>query len=146
MPRCPPCGIHRAITRRRHPMPIGRDRRSSQSSKLLGLRTTANQQVASGVFWSVRVGHSPRTRPEIHRSRQWIHRHLSRSSRPALGVMMKWWVIAPSGPEKLDDGEPQRYGKTTTITHFIDSGPYRNERRYQVAVNDYRQQPAALSL
>ncbi|GBP54548.1 hypothetical protein EVAR_43420_1 [Eumeta japonica] len=62
MPRCPPCGIHRAITRRRHPMPIGRDRRSPQSSNLLGLRITANQQVASGVFWSVRVGHSPRTR------------------------------------------------------------------------------------
>ncbi|GBP96934.1 hypothetical protein EVAR_77047_1 [Eumeta japonica] len=62
MPRCPPCGIHRAITRRRHPMPIGRDRRSPQSSNSLGLRTTANQQVASGVFWSVRVGHSPRTR------------------------------------------------------------------------------------
>ncbi|GBP43576.1 hypothetical protein EVAR_87493_1 [Eumeta japonica] len=40
----------RAITRRRHPMPIGHDRRSPQSSNLLGLRTTANQQVASGVF------------------------------------------------------------------------------------------------
>ncbi|GBP97320.1 hypothetical protein EVAR_101021_1 [Eumeta japonica] len=23
------------------------------------------------------------------------------------GSMMKWWVTAPSGPEKLDDGEPQ---------------------------------------
>ncbi|GBP45126.1 hypothetical protein EVAR_33231_1 [Eumeta japonica] len=43
-------------------MPIGRDRRSPQSSNLLGLRTTANQQVASGVFWSVKVGHTPRTR------------------------------------------------------------------------------------
>ncbi|GBP88720.1 Probable RNA-directed DNA polymerase from transposon BS [Eumeta japonica] len=52
----------RAITRRRHPMPIGRDRRSPQSSNLLGLRTTANQQLDSGVFWSVKVGHTPRTR------------------------------------------------------------------------------------
>ncbi|GBP82789.1 hypothetical protein EVAR_57348_1 [Eumeta japonica] len=33
--------------------------------------------------------------------------------------MMKWWVAAPSGPEKLDDGEPRRYGKTTTITHLL---------------------------
>ncbi|GBP24145.1 hypothetical protein EVAR_10368_1 [Eumeta japonica] len=51
----------RTIRRRRHPMPIGRDRRSPQSSNLLGLRTTANQQVASRVFWSVKVGHTPRT-------------------------------------------------------------------------------------
>ncbi|GBP22142.1 hypothetical protein EVAR_10651_1 [Eumeta japonica] len=43
-------------------MPIGRDRRSPQSSNLSGLRTTANQQVDSGVFWSVKVGHTPRTR------------------------------------------------------------------------------------
>ncbi|GBP22494.1 hypothetical protein EVAR_78672_1 [Eumeta japonica] len=34
------------------------------------------------------------------------------------GSMMKWWVAAPSGPEKLDDGEPRRSGKTTTITHL----------------------------
>ncbi|GBP82767.1 hypothetical protein EVAR_94925_1 [Eumeta japonica] len=54
--------VERAITCRRHSMPIGGDRRSPQSSNSLGLRTTANQQVASGVFWSVRVGHSPRTR------------------------------------------------------------------------------------
>ncbi|GBP74777.1 hypothetical protein EVAR_98162_1 [Eumeta japonica] len=50
------------ITRRRHLMPIGRDRQSPQSSNLLGLQTTANQHVASGVFWSVKVGHTPRTR------------------------------------------------------------------------------------
>ncbi|GBP71983.1 hypothetical protein EVAR_45298_1 [Eumeta japonica] len=31
---------------------------------------------------------------------------------------MKWWVAAPFGLEKLDDGEPQRSGKTTTITHL----------------------------
>ncbi|GBP29631.1 hypothetical protein EVAR_79180_1 [Eumeta japonica] len=46
-------------------MPIGRDRRSPQSSNLLGLRTTANQQVASGFFWAVKVGHTPRTRARI---------------------------------------------------------------------------------
>ncbi|GBP37610.1 hypothetical protein EVAR_34647_1 [Eumeta japonica] len=50
MLRCLLRGIHRAITRRRHPMPIGRDRRNPQNSNLLGLRTTANQHVASGVF------------------------------------------------------------------------------------------------
>ncbi|GBP32505.1 hypothetical protein EVAR_23914_1 [Eumeta japonica] len=54
--------VERAITRRRHPMPIGRDRQSPQSSNLLGLRTTANQHVASEVFWFVKVGHTPRTR------------------------------------------------------------------------------------
>ncbi|GBP14945.1 hypothetical protein EVAR_6596_1 [Eumeta japonica] len=43
-------------------MPIGRDRRSPQSSNLLRLRTIANQHVASGVFWSMKVGHTPRTR------------------------------------------------------------------------------------
>ncbi|GBP72178.1 hypothetical protein EVAR_90361_1 [Eumeta japonica] len=48
----------------------------------------------------------------------WIHRHLPRLSRPALGVMVKRWVAALSGPEILDDGEPRRSGKTTTITHF----------------------------
>ncbi|GBP51560.1 hypothetical protein EVAR_34446_1 [Eumeta japonica] len=32
--------------------------------------------------------------------------------------MMKWWATAPSGPEKLDDGEPRRSGKITTITLF----------------------------
>ncbi|GBP66569.1 hypothetical protein EVAR_44430_1 [Eumeta japonica] len=37
--------------------------------------------------------------------------------RQSLGVMVKWWVASPSGPEKLDDGEPRRYGKTTMITH-----------------------------
>ncbi|GBP47830.1 RNA-directed DNA polymerase from mobile element jockey [Eumeta japonica] len=41
----------------------------------------------------------------------------STPSRPSLGVMVKWWV-APSGPEKLDDGEPRWYGRTTTITHL----------------------------
>ncbi|GBP94599.1 hypothetical protein EVAR_65924_1 [Eumeta japonica] len=61
MPRCPLRGIHMAITRRRHPMPIGRDGRSPQCSNLLGLRTRANQQVASEVFCSVKVGHTPRT-------------------------------------------------------------------------------------
>ncbi|GBP76034.1 hypothetical protein EVAR_33342_1 [Eumeta japonica] len=42
--------------------------------------------------------------------------------------MVKWWVAAPSGPEKLDDGEPRRSEKTTTIVHlklrvrsFVDS-------------------------
>ncbi|GBP32437.1 hypothetical protein EVAR_81244_1 [Eumeta japonica] len=54
--------VERATRRRRHPMPIGRDRRSPQSSNLLGLRTTVNQQVASGVFWSVKVGHTPHAR------------------------------------------------------------------------------------
>ncbi|GBP04845.1 RNA-directed DNA polymerase from mobile element jockey [Eumeta japonica] len=49
--------VERAIRRRRHPMPIGRDRRNPQNSNLLGLRTTANQQAASGVFWSVKIGH-----------------------------------------------------------------------------------------
>ncbi|GBP42912.1 hypothetical protein EVAR_87291_1 [Eumeta japonica] len=34
------------------------------------------------------------------------------------GSMMKWWVAAPSEPEKLDDGEPRRSEKTTTITHL----------------------------
>ncbi|GBP06236.1 hypothetical protein EVAR_3584_1 [Eumeta japonica] len=56
--------------------------------------------------------------PEIQRSCQWIHRHLPRPSRPALGMMVKWWVAASSGPEKVDDGEPRRTGKTTTITHL----------------------------
>ncbi|GBP98155.1 hypothetical protein EVAR_101304_1 [Eumeta japonica] len=56
--------------------------------------------------------------PEIKRSCQWVHRHRFRPARPSLGVMVKWWVAAPSGPEKLDDGELRRYGKTTTITHF----------------------------
>ncbi|GBP87006.1 hypothetical protein EVAR_55290_1 [Eumeta japonica] len=62
--------------------------------------------------------------------------------------MVEWWVAAPSGPEKPDDGEPQRYGKTTTITHFppvetarlfciTDSGPCRDGRRYSLALNDY---------
>ncbi|GBP92316.1 RNA-directed DNA polymerase from mobile element jockey [Eumeta japonica] len=45
----------------RHLMPIGRDRRSPQSSNLLGLQTTAKQYVASGVCWSVKVGHTPRS-------------------------------------------------------------------------------------
>ncbi|GBP47725.1 hypothetical protein EVAR_14256_1 [Eumeta japonica] len=39
-------------------MPIGRDRRSPKNSNLLGLRTTADQHVASGVFWSVKVTHA----------------------------------------------------------------------------------------
>ncbi|GBP79332.1 hypothetical protein EVAR_99555_1 [Eumeta japonica] len=56
--------------------------------------------------------------PEIKRSCQWVYRHRSRPSRPSLGVMVKW-VAAPSGPEKLDDGEPRRSGETTTITHLL---------------------------
>ncbi|GBP32476.1 hypothetical protein EVAR_24640_1 [Eumeta japonica] len=43
--------------------------------------------------------------PKIRRSCQWVHRHRLRPSRLSLGVMVKWWVTAPSGPEKLDDGE-----------------------------------------
>ncbi|GBP62180.1 hypothetical protein EVAR_42497_1 [Eumeta japonica] len=58
------------------------------------------------------------SQPEIQRSCQWVHRHHPRPSRTSLGVMVKWWVDAPSGPEKLDDGEPRRSGKTTTITNF----------------------------
>ncbi|GBP51943.1 hypothetical protein EVAR_80038_1 [Eumeta japonica] len=56
---------------------------------------------------------------EIKRSCQWVHRHHPPPSRPSLGVMMKWCVAAPSGSEKLDDGEPRRSKKTTTITHPI---------------------------
>ncbi|GBP31560.1 hypothetical protein EVAR_78139_1 [Eumeta japonica] len=48
--------------RGRHSIPIGRDRRSPQSPNILALRTIANRYVASGVFWSVKVGHTPRTR------------------------------------------------------------------------------------
>ncbi|GBP27875.1 hypothetical protein EVAR_14064_1 [Eumeta japonica] len=48
------------------------------------------------------------SQPEIKRSCQWVHRHHPRPSRLSLGVMVKWWVAAPSGPEKLDDGEPRR--------------------------------------
>ncbi|GBP12781.1 hypothetical protein EVAR_6110_1 [Eumeta japonica] len=44
--------------------------------------------------------------PEIKRSCQWVHRHHPRPPRPSLGVMVKWWLAAPSRPEKLDDGEP----------------------------------------
>ncbi|GBP89297.1 hypothetical protein EVAR_65280_1 [Eumeta japonica] len=62
---------------------------------------------------------------EIKISCQWVHRHHLRPSRPSLGVMVKWWVAAPSRPEKLDDGEPRRYGKTTTITHL----PYERHMR-----------------
>ncbi|GBP61557.1 hypothetical protein EVAR_46418_1 [Eumeta japonica] len=62
MPRCPPLGIRRTITCRWHPMPISRDRRSPQISNLLGLRTTAKKYVASGVFSSVKVGNTPRSR------------------------------------------------------------------------------------
>ncbi|GBP86288.1 hypothetical protein EVAR_91692_1 [Eumeta japonica] len=51
----------RVITHRQHPMSIGCDR-SPKSPNLLGLRITAIQYVASGVFWSMKVGHTPRTR------------------------------------------------------------------------------------
>ncbi|GBP46060.1 hypothetical protein EVAR_41413_1 [Eumeta japonica] len=33
--------------------------------------------------------------------------------------MMKWWVAALSGPEKLDDGDLRRSRKTTTITYLM---------------------------
>ncbi|GBP75521.1 hypothetical protein EVAR_58802_1 [Eumeta japonica] len=79
------------------------------------------------------------SQPEIKRSCQWVHRHHPRPSRPSLGVVVKWWVAAPSGPEKLNDGEPRRSGKTTTITDLIhmsatcaqdtDSWWYRTDRR-----------------
>ncbi|GBP15336.1 hypothetical protein EVAR_80516_1 [Eumeta japonica] len=58
------------------------------------------------------------SQPEIKRSCQWVHRHHPRPSRPSLGVMVKWWVAAPSGPKKLGDGEPRRSGKSTTITQL----------------------------
>ncbi|GBP76268.1 hypothetical protein EVAR_54955_1 [Eumeta japonica] len=52
------------------------NRRSPENLKLLGLRITAIQYVASGVFWFVKVGHTPctwaqwnkvnlRTRPDL---------------------------------------------------------------------------------
>ncbi|GBP61607.1 hypothetical protein EVAR_27494_1 [Eumeta japonica] len=41
---------------------------------------------------------------------------------------MKWWVAAPSGPEKLDDGEPRRSGKTTTITQHVLGEPSQSKR------------------
>ncbi|GBP81956.1 hypothetical protein EVAR_62775_1 [Eumeta japonica] len=76
--------------------------------------------------------------------------------------MLKWWVAAPSGPEKLADGEPRWSRKPTMITHLkrpgpqnltsigsrtiktailnsdIDSGPCLNGRRYRLpsAVED----------
>ncbi|GBP70449.1 hypothetical protein EVAR_41595_1 [Eumeta japonica] len=59
------------------------------------------------------------SQPEIKRSCQWVHRHHPRPSQPSLGMMVKWWVAAPSGLEKLDHGEPRRSGKTTTIPRLV---------------------------
>ncbi|GBP41079.1 hypothetical protein EVAR_32901_1 [Eumeta japonica] len=50
------------------------------------------------------------SQPKIKRSYQWVHQHHPQPLRPSLGVMVKWWVAAPSGSEKLDDGQPQRSG------------------------------------
>ncbi|GBP75072.1 hypothetical protein EVAR_48752_1 [Eumeta japonica] len=49
-------------------MSIGYDRRRPQSPNISGLQTTANQYVASGVFCTVKVGHTPRTRVAIFKS------------------------------------------------------------------------------
>ncbi|GBP23214.1 hypothetical protein EVAR_82379_1 [Eumeta japonica] len=79
---------------------------------------------------SSRRGDFP-SQPEI-KSCQWVYRH-----HPSLGVVVKWWVASPSGPEKLDDREPRRSGKTKTITYlrmnatyacYTDSRSYRNDR------------------
>ncbi|GBP19610.1 hypothetical protein EVAR_102159_1 [Eumeta japonica] len=77
-----------------------------------------NGPVVMAPFRRSKLGEFP-SQPEINRSCQWVHRHHSRPSRPSLGVVVKWWVAAPSGPEKLDDEEPRRSGKTTTITHLM---------------------------
>ncbi|GBP54300.1 hypothetical protein EVAR_32647_1 [Eumeta japonica] len=39
---------------------------------------------------------------------------------PSLGVMVKWWVAAPSGPEKLDDGKSRTVRKNYD-DHSLDS-------------------------
>ncbi|GBP40366.1 hypothetical protein EVAR_86512_1 [Eumeta japonica] len=70
--------------------------------------------------------------PEIKKSCQWVHRHYPRPSRPSLGMMVKWWVAAPSGPEKLNDGEPRRSGKTTAITHLTHERHMHLEHRFAV--------------
>ncbi|GBP19784.1 hypothetical protein EVAR_8945_1 [Eumeta japonica] len=51
---------------------------------------------------------------EIKRSCHWVHQHRPRPSRPSLGVIVKWWIAAPSRPEKLDDGEPRKLRQSLT--------------------------------
>ncbi|GBP89908.1 hypothetical protein EVAR_63571_1 [Eumeta japonica] len=57
----------------------------------------------------------PTTWPEIKRSCQRVYRHHPRPSRPFLGVVVKWWVAAPSGPENLDDPEKLRRSLTSHL-------------------------------
>ncbi|GBP49200.1 hypothetical protein EVAR_96507_1, partial [Eumeta japonica] len=66
-----------------------------------------------GSFTTLPWSQSFPSQPEIHRRCQWIHHHLPRPSRPALGVVVKWWVAAPSEPEKLDDPEKLRRSLTS---------------------------------
>ncbi|GBP41056.1 hypothetical protein EVAR_32877_1 [Eumeta japonica] len=46
------------------------------------------------------------SQPKIKRSCQWVHQHHPRPSQPSLGVMVKWWVAAPYGSKKFNEGEP----------------------------------------
>ncbi|GBP83353.1 hypothetical protein EVAR_35446_1 [Eumeta japonica] len=72
------------------------------------------------------------SQPEIKRSCQWVHRHHPRPSRPSLRGMVKWWVAAPSGLVKLDDGEPRRSRKTTMNNHLITTMSVKQERYVKI--------------